>query len=76
MTKLVLTVPKRLESPNASRGGHWRVRHRISMDWERELGWARVKARPLREDFTATGTKRIRVTYLPIAKPDHDGWCE
>ncbi len=25
------------------------------------------------EDFTPTGTKRIRVTYLPIAKPDHDG---
>lgn len=25
------------------------------------------------EDFTATGTKRIRVTYLPIAKPDHAG---
>jgi CxxC motif-containing protein (DUF1111 family)/cytochrome c553 len=25
------------------------------------------------EDFTATGVKRIRVTYLPISKPDHDG---
>ena len=25
------------------------------------------------EDFTPTGTKRIRVTYLPIATPDHDG---
>ena len=25
------------------------------------------------EDFTATGTKRIRVTYLPIAMPDHNG---
>jgi CxxC motif-containing protein (DUF1111 family) len=25
------------------------------------------------EDFTPTGTKRIRVTYLPITKPDHTG---
>ncbi len=25
------------------------------------------------EDFTPTGAKRIRVTYMPIAKPDHDG---
>lgn len=25
------------------------------------------------EDFTPTGTKRIRVTYLPIAMPDHNG---
>jgi CxxC motif-containing protein (DUF1111 family) len=25
------------------------------------------------EDFTPTGTKRIRVTYLPIAMPDHTG---
>jgi CxxC motif-containing protein (DUF1111 family) len=25
------------------------------------------------EDFTPTGAKRIRVTYLPIAKPDHNG---
>jgi CxxC motif-containing protein (DUF1111 family) len=25
------------------------------------------------EDFTAAGTQRIRVTYLPIAMPDHTG---
>jgi CxxC motif-containing protein (DUF1111 family) len=25
------------------------------------------------EDFTPTGTKRIRVTYMPIAMPDHNG---
>jgi CxxC motif-containing protein (DUF1111 family) len=25
------------------------------------------------EDYTPTGTKRIRVTYLPITKPDHTG---
>ena len=25
------------------------------------------------EDFTPTGVKRIRVTYLPITKPDHTG---
>ena len=25
------------------------------------------------EDFTPTGVKRIRVTYMPISKPDHNG---
>jgi CxxC motif-containing protein (DUF1111 family) len=25
------------------------------------------------EDFTPTGSKRIRVTYMPIAMPDHNG---
>lgn len=38
---LVLRIPRRLESPNASRGAHWRVRHRISQTWEEEI-WAAV----------------------------------
>jgi hypothetical protein len=38
--KLELRIPRRLESPNKSRGSHWRVRHRIRQTWEDELRWA------------------------------------
>jgi Holliday junction resolvase RusA-like endonuclease len=58
---LVLRVPRRLESPNASRGGHWRVRHRISMEWERDLGWARVTTKQAPENCLATGKMRVTV---------------
>lgn len=37
---LTLRIPRRLESPNATRGGHWRVRHRLSQTWELEIGMA------------------------------------
>lgn len=39
---LVLKIPRRLESPNKSRGAHWRVRHQITQVWEQEIGWAIV----------------------------------
>ena len=38
---LELRIPRRLESPNKSRGAHWRVRHRISQEWEQEV-WVAV----------------------------------
>jgi len=31
---LVLRIPRRLESPNTWNGRHWRVKHRISQEWE------------------------------------------
>jgi Holliday junction resolvase RusA-like endonuclease len=37
---LELRIPRRLESPNQSRGGHWRVRHRITRAWEEEIALA------------------------------------
>src|SRR3990167_6020050 len=36
---LVLRIPRRLDSPNASRGAHWRVRHHIRTDWEHDIAW-------------------------------------
>jgi hypothetical protein len=31
-------MPRRLESPNIWNGRHWRVKHRISQEWQREIG--------------------------------------
>ena len=39
--KTVLHLPRRLESPNIWNGRHWRVKHRISQEWEREI-WIAV----------------------------------
>jgi hypothetical protein len=45
---LTLRIPRRLESPNTWNGRHWRVKHRISQEWEKEV-WSAyalsVKAR-------------------------------
>jgi hypothetical protein len=35
---LVLRIQRRLESPNIWNGRHWRVKHRISKDWELAIG--------------------------------------
>ena len=37
-----LRIPRRLESPNTWNGRHWRVKHRISQDWEKEIWTAKV----------------------------------
>lgn len=37
---LELRIPRRLESPNTWNGRHWRVKHRISQEWEHEIGGA------------------------------------
>lgn len=42
---MTLCIPRRLESPNASRGAHWRVRHRISQEWEQEIAFAAMALR-------------------------------
>lgn len=36
---LELRIPRRLESPNIWNGRHWRVKHRISQEWEKEIGY-------------------------------------
>lgn len=33
-------MPRRLESPNTWNGRHWRVKHRISQQWEHAIGAA------------------------------------
>src|SRR5688500_12293383 len=40
MTPLVLKIPRRLESPNTWNGRHWRVKHRISQEWEQAISTA------------------------------------
>jgi hypothetical protein len=35
---LTLRMPKELVSPNRWNGRHWRVKHRLSQDWEQALG--------------------------------------
>jgi hypothetical protein len=37
---LTLRIPRELVSPNQWNGRHWRVKHRISQDWEHALGTA------------------------------------
>lgn len=37
---LELRIPRRLESPNTWQGRHWRVKHRISQEWENAIGGA------------------------------------
>lgn len=38
-----LKMPRRLESPNTWNGRHWRVKHRISQEWEAAIGWAVIE---------------------------------
>lgn len=37
---VTLRVPRELASPNTWNGRHWRVKHRLSQDWEQALGAA------------------------------------
>lgn len=42
---LTLKIPRRLESPNTWNGRHWRVKHRLSQEWESEIiaAWLALK---------------------------------
>lgn len=37
---LELRIPRRLDSPNTWNGRHWRVKHRLSQEWEHAIGGA------------------------------------
>lgn len=37
---LTIRMPRELVSPNQWNGRHWRVKHRMSQDWEHEIGLA------------------------------------
>ena len=39
-SNVTLRMPRDLVSPNTWNGRHWRVKHRISQEWELELGAA------------------------------------
>lgn len=60
---LTLRIPRRLESPNSWQGRHWRVKHRLSQEWEKEI-WATapsVGERLTRAAFKVRGPVRSRV---------------
>lgn len=40
MSGMTLRIPRELVSPNKWNGRHWRVKHRISQDWQQEIDWA------------------------------------
>lgn len=42
--RLEFRIPRRLESPNSWNGRHWRVKHRISQEWEKEI-WTSLAQR-------------------------------
>jgi hypothetical protein len=52
-----LRIARELVSPNIWNGRHWRVKHRISQEWERDL-WATLP----RAAFLLAGRKRVSVT--------------
>lgn len=37
---LRLRMPRELVSPNRWQGRHWRVKHRLSQEWEKAIGYA------------------------------------
>jgi len=39
-TRLTLRIKRELVSPNRWNGRHWRVKHRISQDWEKDISGA------------------------------------
>lgn len=51
MTPLVLRIPRRLESPNTWNWRHWRVKHRLSQQWESAISTA------LLDSFTSQGVQ-------------------
>jgi Holliday junction resolvase RusA-like endonuclease len=57
---LTLRIQRELVSPNQWNGRHWRVKHRISQEWEQELGWMALQW--LREQREIAATSRMRLT--------------
>lgn len=61
---LTLRIPRALKSPNAARGGHWRVRHDERKAWEREI-WAAALGQGVRgRDARPDGVHRVTVTRI------------
>ena len=61
---LELKIPRRLESPNTWNGRHWRVKHRISQEWEQAISAA------LLDNIAATGVKiGLRTVLLAMQGP-------
>ena len=65
---LELRIPRRLESPNTWNGRHWRVKHRISQEWESAISTAML------DNLQATGaTIGLRTVLLVMEGPKSIG---
>jgi Holliday junction resolvase RusA-like endonuclease len=53
---MTLRIPRELVSPNQWNGRHWRVKHRISQEWEVEIGWAVVALQARQHGGAAAST--------------------
>jgi Holliday junction resolvase RusA-like endonuclease len=66
---MVLKIPRRLDSPNTWNGRHWRVKHRLSQQWEQAV-WveaAMTRGRPTvaqiaRQHLGGGEPRKMRVT--------------
>jgi hypothetical protein len=67
---MTLKIPRRLESPNTWNGRHWRVKYRISQEWEQSI-WiqaAMLRGRPptvqeiARRHLCGADRRKMRVT--------------
>lgn len=65
--KLVLRIPRRLESPNMWQGRHWRVKHRISQEWENAIGTALIDATLAKVRRTAPGYRLSLTDALTVS---------
>lgn len=57
-----ITIARPLESPNRTRGYHWRTRHRESQAWEQEIASA----------FPTSGTRLGRISLELRTEPYQD----
>jgi hypothetical protein len=62
---LELRIPRRLDSPNTWNGRHWRVKHRLSQDWEQEVGIAVA---------VFCGANSLRATLRAVCGPKAAGY--
>ena len=61
---LELRIQRRLDSPNTWNGRHWRVKHRLSQEWEKEIGGAMCDRLVARANRDGSGTMPIRPARL------------
>lgn len=65
---LVLHIPRRLESPNKSRGAHWRVRHRITQEWEQECSLAARRGPAAKASYDLLSALRDRRMLVTVER--------
>jgi len=65
---VTLRIPRRLESPNTWNGRHWRVKHRVSQEWQSEIQLAAALAH-IGPPRSQAGRRRVQVErQVPSAR--------